>query len=253
MRGGAVLASAVALTVGVAFVVWRAPGWGRTSEGFRLSKVDVRGNAVLTEEEVVALAGLELGDNLLAIDLSAVEDALAASPRVRRAQVSRLLPGRLLIRLAEKLPAALVETAEGRLVEVSDDLTVLPAVSRTPFVDLPVVTGTGVSVDAEGLSESTELDRALRVLRSARCVSPWLWMEISEVRIAPGSGLILYTVADGAEIRVGSGALDDDGLRRLSLVLADLRTRGVRAESIDLRFRDQAVVRLSPGLAGGRA
>ena len=146
-----------------------------------------------------------------------------------------------------------METAEGRLVEVSDDLTVLPAVSRTPFVDLPVVTGTGVSVDAEGLSESTELDRALRVLRSARCVSPWLWMEISEVRIAPGSGLILYTVADGAEIRVGSGALDDDGLRRLSLVLADLRTRGVRAESIDLRFRDQAVVRLSPGLAGGRA
>ncbi len=80
---------------------------------------------------------------------------------------------------------------------------------------------------------------------------PALAAEMSEVRIAPGSGLVIYTVADGAEIRVGSGALDSRGMKRLSMVLSDLRSRGVKAESIDLRFRDQIVVKPAQGGAGG--
>ena len=55
-------------------------------------------------------------------------------------------------------------------------------------------------------------------------------MDISEVRIAPGSDLVIYTVADGAEIRVGSGALDSSDLERLWRVLCDLRGRGGEAE-----------------------
>ena len=153
--------------------------------------------------------------------------------------------------LAEKLPMALVETSSG-VVEVAEDLTVLPGAERTARVDLPVVTGAAVELEPGGVVECGDVAAALELVRRAREVSALLWEEISEVRIAPGSGLIIYTVADGAQIRVGSGALDTDGLRRLSLVLEDLRARGVTAESIDLRFRGQAVVRLAAGTLGGR-
>ena len=74
-------------------------------------------------------------------------------------------------------------------------------------------------------------------------MSSSLWMEISEVHIAPGSGLVIYTVADGAEIRFGSGAYDTMTLSQLWAVLNDLRARGVTAETIDMRFRSQVVVR----------
>jgi len=47
--------------------------------------------------------------------------------------------------------------------------------------------------------------------------------------------------------------LDSRGMQRLSMVLSDLQSRGVKAESIDVRFRDQIVVRPCREAAAGRA
>lgn len=254
MPGGrhvAVVASAILLAVAIGLVLSLAPGWGRGADKFRIARIDVRGNEVLTAEEVEALSGLEPGGSLLSVSVASVEAALGGSPRVVRAQASRLLPDRVLIRLVEKLPIALVETPSG-IVEVTDDFTVLPAVERTAFVDLPLVTGAGSELEHGSVVQGAEVIKALDLIRSAREISASLWMEMSEVHIAPGSGLIIYTVADGAQIRVGSGALDAVGLRRLSLVLEDLRARGTAAESIDMRFEGQAVVKLAAGAGGGR-
>ena len=120
-----------------------------------------------------------------------------------------------------------------------------PPCFRTPLVDLPVVTGAVGDVEPGTDVLSDGLAVALDVLRRAREVSEGLWSEISEVRIAPGSGLVIYTVADGAEIRVGSGALGSKDLERLWRVLEDIRWKGGEVRSIDLRFRNQVVVRLT--------
>ncbi len=251
-RRVAIVSSAVLLAGGIGAVFVLAPGWGRGAEQFRVARVDVRGTTVLTDGEVRDLSGLTEGENLLAVSVSDVEAAVMSSPRVERAQASKLLPDRVLIRLVEKEPLALVETADGP-VEVASDLTVLPRAKRTPFVDVPVVTGGHLDAEDSGVIEDQDVLAALDIIARAREVSRSLWSDISEVRIAPGSGLVIYTVADGAEIRVGSGALDDSGLKRLSLVLGDLEARGIRAETIDMRFQDQAVVRVKPGHGGRRA
>jgi cell division protein FtsQ len=228
----------------MAFVISQAPGWGRGDERFLLSRFEVRGNRVLTEEEVLELSGAVMGSNLLDVRISALEEAVAASPRVDRAQARRVLPDRVVVTLDEKAPAALVATG-GDVVEVTSDGLVLPAAARTASVDLPVISGAVGEVDTACTEFSQELTDALALLSRAREVSEGLWMEISEVRIAPGSGLVIYTVADGAEIRVGSGALGSSDLERLWRVLCDVRDRGLEAEAIDLRFEDQVIVRFS--------
>jgi cell division protein FtsQ len=225
-------------------VVFWAPRWGRSEESFLLSRFEVRGNSVLTEDEVLELSGAVMGSNLLDVRISALEEAVAASPRVDRAQVRRVLPDRVVVTLDEKRPAALVTSGRG-VVEVTDDGLVLPAAAQTASVDLPVITGAVGEVDTSCTELSRELTEALALLRRAREVSEGLWMEISEIRIAPGSGLVIYTVADGAEIRVGSGALGSRDLERLWRVLRDIRDRGEEAETIDLRFKDQVIVRFS--------
>ena len=241
----AIVASAVVLVAGMAVVISRAPGWGRGEERFLLSRFDVRGNRVLTEGEVLRLSGVVMGENLLDVRISALEEAVAASPRVDRAQARRVLPDRVVVTLDEKLPAALVAAGGGDVLEVTFDGSVLPAVEQTAMVDLPVITGAVGDIEP-GIAElSPELVEALALLRQARAVSEGLWMEISEVRIAPESGLVIYAVADGAEIRVGSGALSSNDLERLWRVLCDIRARGEEAETIDLRFQDQVVVRFS--------
>jgi cell division protein FtsQ len=223
-----------------------APGWGRTQQGFVVSAIDVKGNTVITASEVIALSGLHLGESLLDVRLGDVEEAVARSSRVDRARASRHLPGTIVIRLDEALPVALVSSGSGQFAEVARDGRVLERVAQTSRVDLPLVTGAFGQVEAGGRILDEEFGRALELLAEARRISPRLWSELSEVRIAPGSGLIIYTVADGAEVRVGSGALDANGLLDLWLVMSDLRARGLVAESIDMRFDGQLVVRLSP-------
>jgi len=225
-------------------VISQAPGWGRGEERFLLSRFEVKGNRVLTEDEVLELSGAVMGSNLLDVRISALEEAVAASPRVDRAQVARVLPDRVVVTLEEKSPAALVATG-GDVVEVTHDGKVLPVVAQTALVDLPVISGAVGDVDTASTEPSQELTDALAFLRSAREVSEGLWMDISEVRVAPGSGLVIYTVADGAEIRVGSGALGSNDLERLWRVLCDIRDRGLEAETIDLRFKNQVIVTYS--------
>ena len=208
-------------------------------------RFEVRGNRVLTEDEVLELSGVVMGSNLLDVRISLLEEAVAASPRVDRARARRVLPDRVVVTLEEKCPAALVAVGADDVLEVTDDGAVLPAVAQTASVDLPVITGAVGNVEP-GITElSPELTDALALLRRAREVSEGLWMDISEIRIAPGSGLVIYTVADGAEIRVGSGALGSRDLERLWRVLSDIRDRGREAKTVDLRFRNQVVVRLS--------
>ena len=245
VRRFAIVASALILVAGMTLVISRAPGWGRGEERFLLLRFEVRGNRVLTEDEILELSGAVMGGNLLDVRISLLEEAVAASPRVDRAQVRRVLPDRVVVTLDEKRPAALVSVGANDVLEVTDDGAVLPAAAQTASVDLPVITGAVGTVEP-GIAElSPELTGALALLRRAREVSEGLWMDISEVRIAPGSGLVIYTVADGAEIRVGSGALGSRDLERLWRVLTDIRDGGREAETLDLRFKNQVVVRFS--------
>jgi len=244
-RRTAIAAAATVLVAGCVLVVFSAPGWGRGEERFLLSEFEVRGNRVLTRDEVVALSGAQMGENLLDVRISVLEEAVAASPRVERARARRVLPDRVVVTLDEKRPAALVTAGVDGIFELTDDGTVLPPAAQTAAVDLPVITGAVGEVSVGADSVSPELTEALALLARAREVSEGLWMEISEVRIAPGSGLVIYTVADGAEIRVGSGALSSRDLESLWRVISDIRGRGLEAETIDLRFKDQVVVRFS--------
>jgi len=250
-RRAGIVSAAVLLAGGIGLVFVMAPGWGRAAEQFRVERIDVRGTVVLTSREVQELCGLSEGESLLSVNVPTVERAVARSPRIERVQATRLLPDRVLIRLVEREPIALVATSDG-VVEVSGDMRVLPRVERTAFVDVPLVTGLDCELAEGGTVEDPELRGVLEIVGRARRVARPLWAEMSELRIAPGSGLVIYTVADGAEIRVGSGALDESGLTRLAMVLRDIEERGLGAESIDLRFDGQAVVRFKPGVAGGR-
>ncbi len=238
-----ITACAVLLLSGIGSSAYKASAWGDEAGRFPLHLLEIIGNVVLTEEEVVALAGIEPGMDLLSIDLGRVEAAVISSPRIERAYVTRQLPDHILIRLEEKLPAAIVLSGSSGFVEVADDGSVFPIAERTAFVDIPLISGLGEPPSGGEVFDSESLRVALSLLRTARELSPSLWMEISEVHIAPGSGLVIYTVADGAEIRFGSGAYNSEALSQLWAVLSDLRARGVTAEAIDMRFRNQIVVR----------
>src|SRR4051812_42313308 len=80
---GAAVASA-AIVFGT-FALWQ---WARQSPQFALDQIHFAGNLRATEAELSRVGGLQLGLNLVALDVLAIERLLAADPWVKTVRVS---------------------------------------------------------------------------------------------------------------------------------------------------------------------
>ncbi|MCG8922967.1 cell division protein FtsQ/DivIB [Lentzea sp. CC55] len=94
-----------------------------------VAQVQVRGNSVLTEEEVRDIAAVEPGSPLVRLDLQGIHDRVAAIPRVAAVEVERQLPGTVRLLLTERSPVGSVKMPDGfHLVDsTGKDYAIVPA------------------------------------------------------------------------------------------------------------------------------
>ena len=117
------------------------------SAGFRITTVAINGRKQLSQDEILAIGGVNGRSSLLFLDAAAVRDKLKANPWIADATVLKLYPGRLQIDITERSAFALWQQ-DGRLSVIADDGAVLePYVSRR-FISLPLVVGKGAETRA---------------------------------------------------------------------------------------------------------
>ncbi len=228
--------------------------WGppllRRVPWFTVERVEVSGARLLAPHEVLAASGIHAGQNVWD-DPAGWTASLRAHPVVADAEVSRNLPGTLRIRIEERRPVALLDAGTLRPATATGQL--LPVDPARAAVDLPLVRpahaspGDSVGPDARAmLAEIGRLDQ----------LDPELAARVSEVRTAPAGDLMLVLSRPAAEVLLPRGA-GSARLGQLHAVVRDVERRsaaatgaperGAEAElvRIDLRFRDQIVVRSS--------
>jgi cell division protein FtsQ len=145
---------------------------------------------------------------------------------IRDVAVGRKLPSTVVVRIVERTPIALVPTAGG-LRAYDGSATALPVDPSAADLDLPIVTQPDAST--------------LRLLASLRDAVPAFYGQVSQVRRSPTGDLVFQLAGLRVLARPGAEA------RRFAavpIVTADLARRHVRAQELDLRFRDQVVARL---------
>ena len=109
--------------------------------------VAINGRKQLSQDEVLAIGGVNGRSSLLFLDAATVRDKLKANPWISDATILKLYPGQLQIDIVERTAFALWQQ-DGRLSVISEDGAVLePYVSRR-FVTLPLVVGKGADVKA---------------------------------------------------------------------------------------------------------
>ncbi len=230
------LAGVVALVSGSA----RAASWVLRSPRFAVAAVEVTGQSRMTQEEIEAAAGISPGMNLFTLDTRAVVARLEALPLIRRAEVIRHVPDRVTVVVEERRPFTLVRA--GTLRWIDEHGVDLGAEPRAVVVAAPLLGGLGA--DELGGRRGGPSDRALLGISLVRLLlrseGPLL-TRLSEIDVSRAEGPVLYTV-DGVEVRLGK---DDWEARlgRLQGVLAQLGASGETVTSIDLRFRDQVVLK----------
>lgn len=107
----------VALGFGVYFSMEHF--WGTLCQAtcFTLNKVVVKGNKVLSEEEVLRIAGFTPQMNMLAVKTAQLEQEIARHPWIEKVVIYRQLPDTIVINLAERSMLAMVDAKERYLVD----------------------------------------------------------------------------------------------------------------------------------------
>jgi len=221
--------------------------WLLTAPRFAVQGVEVAGQSQLSADEVVAASGLGPGQNLFRLDARRAVAGVEALPLVRRAELVRAFPNRVTLLVEERQPFVLVHAgglhspAEA-LYWVDEQGVPLGPETRAVALDAPLVSAVGAGdVAVAGRTPSGRVAAGVALIRTLMRAQSSLLREISEVDVSRPEGPVLYML-DGVEVRLGSEDWDER-LGRLGGVLAQLRTSGQRATSIDLRFRDQVVLR----------
>ena len=226
------------LTAAAWFAVVVFSHWLLTTPRFSVATVDVRGAFRVPPARILAAAAVEPGTSLFRLDPRAIAGRVAAIPEIRRADVVREFPDRVVISVEERRPFTLVHS--GRLHWLDEEGRLLGASPEAVVPQVPVVSG--LSDDEVASMRSAPSPKALAAIALIRVLlrtGSALAAEISEIDMSRKDGPLLYTI-DGVEVRLGTEEWEEQ-LARLEGVLTQVADQDVR--SVDLRFRDQVILR----------
>src|SRR5436305_3386543 len=206
------------------------------SAGFRITAVAINGRKQLTQDEVLAIGGVNGRSSLLFLDAGSVRDKLKANPWIADATVQKFYPGQLQIDVTERSAFALWQQ-DGRLSVIAEDGAVLePYVSRR-FRGLPLVVGKGADTRARDFLAL--LDRYPQV-RTAMKAAVYVGERRWNLRLK-----------DGLDVRLPENDIGN-ALAALTRLDKDERLFSRDIVAIDMRLPDRLTVRLSEDAAKAR-
>jgi cell division protein FtsQ len=206
------------------------------SAGFRITAVAINGRKQLTQDEVLAIGGVNGRSSLLFLDAAVVRDKLKSSPWIGEATVQKFYPGQLQIDITERSAFALWQQ-DGRLSVIADDGAVLePYVSRR-FKGLPLVVGKGAETRAKDfLALLDRYPQVRSVMKAAVFVGERRWN---------------LRLKDGLDVRLPENDIGN-ALAALSKLDKEDRLFSRDIVAIDMRLADRLTVRLSEDAAKAR-
>ena len=129
--------------------------------GFGVQRVTISGQVELTEQEIIAAAGVDARQSLAFLDVIRIRDKIMTLPLVESASVRKLYPNDLVIEIVER-EAFAVWQRDGELRVIASDGTPTEKMRDPRFVDLPLVVGEGANRRAKDFVALVEKTPELR-------------------------------------------------------------------------------------------
>ncbi|WFU18281.1 cell division protein FtsQ/DivIB [Bradyrhizobium sp. CB3481] len=206
------------------------------SAGFRITEVAINGRRQLSQDEVLAIGGVNGRSSLLFLDATVLRDKLKANSWIADATILKLYPGRLQIDIVERTAFALWQQ-DGRLAVIAEDGAVLEPFVARRFVSLPLVVGKGADVKARDFLAL--LDRYPQV------------RAVTKAAILVGERRWNLRLKDGLDIRLPENDVGN-ALAVLSKLDKEDRLFSRDITAVDMRLPDRLTVQLSEEAAKAR-
>ena len=199
-----------------------------------LEQVEVRGLIRLPEHDILTVLNLKPGLNLMELELDSISSKVMEIAGIKRARAVRRLPGRLVIKVEERVPVAAI--GNGELILIDDEGIPFPPVYGCEILDIPIITGKMQPVMSDsGYASAYEL------LMNIRNNYSQIYDYLGEIRSEKGR-LLLRLRQGGALV----GAVDDDLLDDLELFLMQKGDElPAEMDYVDFRFPAMVITGMS--------
>ena len=169
---------------------------------FVLKHVNVHGNTYLSDEEIIRISGVNLGENLFQLATDEIMQAMGKDIRIDQAIVRRNFPNSLDIQVVERIPLAIIKCDYGYL-EVGRGGIVLDAHRNLSQIPVPIVSGVEVSDLFVGdTAENQQLSQVLDFLDKLNRDTA---TSIAEINISDPNNVMVYM---NHSVQLKMGALD---------------------------------------------
>jgi cell division protein FtsQ len=249
----ALLGKALVVVAFVAGAIWAGRQIVRhviASPRFAVRDVQVGASTHLSGDEIRQLAGVAVGDHLLAVDPDAVATRVTMHPWILSARVRRELPSTLVIDVTER--HAVASALLGALYLV--DATGHPF-KRATFAEadgLPVITGVSRDQYASVRGTSEAVFRQALALYAAYNDGHPERPKLSEIHVDTRTGFSLILFEGSGEIRIGQGNFEAK-LTQFDRIFAALGPRSpaaLRTVYLDGPLSDRIAIRMASATTG---
>jgi cell division protein FtsQ len=232
------IAMVVASFAGLCWAAYEAIFYLRTAPRFEVQKLSVSGLKRVTENEVLARAGFEIGTNVFSADLDEIRARVEELEWVRHAMVERILPDQIVIKVIEREPVGLARI-RGELYQF-DGAAVILNLDGAGASSFPILDGLRPD-DPEGNLKKVEAYR--KVLDELGQAS------LSEVHINQSGDVSVVSSSEPLVVNLGSGDFRNRWIKYLQLK-TQIQQQYPQAMRVDLRFKNQVIVRMRDDEAG---
>lgn len=145
-KGLIIIAIVLIIIAGIGFLGYKT---------LKIANIDVKGNSIVSKEDIISLAGIQTGESLLSVSNSKVEENIEKNPYLIFDGIDRVFPDTIIIKVKERAPKALIEYM-GSYVEVDKNGYVLKIHDNTNGNTLPIMKG--IEVKTTTVGSTIEID-----------------------------------------------------------------------------------------------
>ena len=208
---------------------------------FKLNSIEVTNNRRINRQEIISLANIKNGDDLLKLKLGKIGEQLGKNPWIESVRVKRYFPHTLTIEVAEREPLAVINV--GYLAYLDTKGTVFKPLNDGDSLNYTIITGI---TDDDLTREPTETKRVLqetvKLISLLKQGELFRLDDVSELHYDKGFGFTLFTTQGGIPIRLGNDG-HQEKLSRLARIFKELQPQMLTLEYIDLNYTDKIIVK----------
>lgn len=212
-----------------------------------LREVVIEGCRNISEKDILFATQLYRRPNILSIELASVRKAVEKNPWVERAEIRRVFPDRISIKITERRPVAFILL--DRLYHIDAQGVIFATVPEGHEIDHPILTGLHRD-DFETYPDQSRglISKALGLLKLMEGGETLSHKDISEIHMDKAHGIDVYTNEGAVEIKLGLDRYEAKW-KRLERVWGHLRQRSLTPAYINCDYEKRVIVKMREATA----